>query len=139
MTTIADIRKMKSELDDKMKTEGRRALGIAFKEFFDANPTVKGVRWSQYTPYFNDGDVCRFSVHDFDFKVDGAADDTGDNEDGWESDWYLEKRGATETAAACSRLEGDVRDRDVFEAVFGDHVRVTATRDGFEVEAYSHN
>lgn len=32
-----------------------------------------------------------------------------------------------------------VTDDDVFQAVFGDGVQVTATRDGFEVEDYDHD
>lgn len=34
------------------------------KEFFAANPNVIGISWRQYTPYFNDGDECVFSVND---------------------------------------------------------------------------
>jgi hypothetical protein len=32
-----------------------------------------------------------------------------------------------------------VRDEDVFESIFGDHVRVTATSAGFEIEEYNHD
>ena len=28
---------------------------------------VHSVRWSQYTPYFNDGDACVFGVNDFEY------------------------------------------------------------------------
>lgn len=29
-----------------------------------AVPGVEGVVWNQYTPYFNDGDACEFSIHE---------------------------------------------------------------------------
>ena len=29
-------------------------------ELFNENPTLMGFGWTQYTPYFNDGDVCTF-------------------------------------------------------------------------------
>jgi hypothetical protein len=31
-------------------------------EFFDANPNVQSITWTQYTPYWNDGDTCTFSA-----------------------------------------------------------------------------
>jgi hypothetical protein len=34
------------------------------KQFFDINPGIKAVIWSQYTPYFNDGAPCEFGVND---------------------------------------------------------------------------
>ena len=34
------------------------------KLFFEECPKVQAVVWSQYTPYFNDGDECVFSVND---------------------------------------------------------------------------
>ena len=34
------------------------------KLFFDECPKVQAVVWSQYTPYFNDGDECVFSVNE---------------------------------------------------------------------------
>ena len=34
------------------------------KLFFDECPKIQAVIWSQYTPYFNDGDECIFGVND---------------------------------------------------------------------------
>lgn len=39
-----------------------------FAEFFANNPRVEAVKWRQYAPYFNDGEVCEFSVYDANFK-----------------------------------------------------------------------
>ena len=33
------------------------------EEIFDKYPSVESVGWPQYTPYFNDGELCHFSVH----------------------------------------------------------------------------
>ena len=30
---------------------------------FDKHPKLEAVSWTQYTPYFNDGDVCEFAAH----------------------------------------------------------------------------
>jgi len=42
----------------------------AFKVFLEAHPEIKCIFWSQYTPYFNDGDPCTFSVHEPSVIVD---------------------------------------------------------------------
>ena len=42
-------------------------------------PALKAIRWNQYTPYFNDGDPCTFSVGEVMFLVDGAAEDDGED------------------------------------------------------------
>jgi hypothetical protein len=34
------------------------------KQFFDINPGITAVIWSQYTPYFNDGSPCEFGVNE---------------------------------------------------------------------------
>lgn len=47
-----------------------------------AFPEVEAVRWEQYTPYFNDGDVCVFNIHDAYIKFVGV-DEGGECEDGF--------------------------------------------------------
>jgi len=42
----------------------------ATKSLFEDFPRVKFIGWSQYTPYFNDGDPCVFSVNTPQFIVD---------------------------------------------------------------------
>lgn len=37
---------------------------IALLDAVLALPNVKAMRWEQYTPYFNDGDACEFSVNE---------------------------------------------------------------------------
>lgn len=41
------------------------------KLFFDECPRVQAVLWTQYTPYFNDGEECIFSVNEPYFVVEG--------------------------------------------------------------------
>jgi len=42
---------------------------IALLDAVLALPGVDAVQWEQYTPYFNDGDVCVFSVHEPEFRM----------------------------------------------------------------------
>lgn len=50
-----------------------------------AYPEVEAVRWEQYTPYFNDGDVCEFGVREPRIKFVGE-DAGGDYDDGFSED-----------------------------------------------------
>lgn len=48
-------------------------------------PGVKALIWDQYTPYFNDGDPCEFSVNEVRVILAGDSDD--DDEDEGEFDY----------------------------------------------------
>lgn len=175
MKTIGEIKATQAQLREKLRTEGKDLLKPEFAAFFEANPRVEAVRWTQYTPYFNDGEACVFSVNDFEVRLGEPAgsvsdDAEEDDEDGeWLDHWALTResvcvqRGTKEQpgwngkmqtvpnyvdvpkkpigrdiAEALGKLEDAVNDEDVMQAVFGDHVQVTATRDGFTTEEYSH-
>jgi hypothetical protein len=141
---------LKKAYDDKLEEGGEDALKEAFKELFDKHPRLESVIWAQYTPYFNDGDPCYFGVHDFDPVVSEAEDADEDEEEEEYGDtdysygertYALKKSGDKELEAiaeAVSDLNGDIPD-DVLEHVFGDHCKIIATREGFEVREYSHD
>ncbi len=152
---------LKKAYDEKLANEGEDALKEAFKELFDKHPRLESVTWVQYTPYFNDGDPCYFSVHDFDASISepeetegpGDEDEEEDENDEEDEDLYDDDYSYGERLSALSRssdpelqklaeavseLNGDIPD-DVLESVFGDHCKVTATRDGFEIHEYSHD
>jgi len=72
-TTIMDnIEEQRIKLE-KLKQEFLESNQKLFKEivkgFFLQNPTVKLVAWDQYTPYFNDGETCTFSVNEIFFST----------------------------------------------------------------------
>lgn len=108
------------------------------KDLFDNNESLVAVRWPQYTPYFNDGDECRFRVSDVRCKFSDTKDDSGEYEDGFYDSWEVED----ETKEGIIRKANSIiesADRDDLKQAFDDHVQVTATRDGFEVEEYEHD
>jgi len=52
--------------DEKRKSlvaELQKQFPGMFVELFKQAPNLKSVGWTQYTPYFNDGDTCEFGVH----------------------------------------------------------------------------
>lgn len=146
MTTLQDFRRLKEEYDSKLKEDGLSAFREEFSKFFAEHPDIKAIRWHQYTPYFNDGEECVFDVYPPDVfpypspqkeKPLDEFEDEGDNiedpdedpdDDGWE---YFPR--------IVRSFWGSLDDTTLFQAVFGDHVRVTATREGFTVEEYDHD
>src|SRR5689334_1109830 len=93
MSTMAEIRAMREAYEEKIKNEGQAALKAEFAGFFEKNPKVEAIRWTQYTPHFNDGDPCTFSLHEFRYKVAGLADDGGDDGDGFYDTYGDELKG----------------------------------------------
>ena len=116
----------KAALDKKIKAEGEKAVKSFFKEYFEKRPDVYGVRWTQYTPYFNDGDPCVFSMGAV--SVFPTQADFEDDDDDYEFESYGE-----EPETSLSRAE------DILKSVFGDHSRISVTRDSMEVEEYEHD
>lgn len=130
--------KIKTEMEEKMQTE----MKAAFAEFFNTHPNVHGFIWTQYTPYFNDGDECIFGVHEISpilseeileevkngnlssYEVEDANYENEDKIDPTVKDFIR----------AISKVP-----EEVFKNAFGDHVQVVATREGFDITEYQHD
>lgn len=154
MSKIKDLQKKMKALKTEMQKEGKVALKAAFKELFEKHPVLEAVQWEQYTPYFNDGDTCTFSVEDM-YPVFTLTEEQRKiskiyaDEDAFDELWYefeygeLKKTMTPEQKAANKALDvlfkefSGIAD-DVFEDLFGDHVRVRATKKGFKVSEYEH-
>lgn len=153
MSKLKALHKLKSEYFEKMKRDGEAALKEAFTELFDKYPELESVTWVQYTPYFNDGDACTFSVHGFDMDLsESAPEDWKEAFEEYMGGGYhygeslsdygdkIKKKcpKLAELQDAVSELAGEIPD-DVLEYIFGDHCQVTVTREGMEVSEYDHD
>lgn len=129
----------------------------ALDELLDT-PGVEAVRWNQYTPYFNDGEACEFSIYSAYVKVIGDEDEeAGDYGDGFRSLYDLFDYGSDYTDKkyrqvggypgkliydalhAFERVIESGRHDVILNEKFGDPAQVTATKNGFEVEFYEHD
>jgi hypothetical protein len=125
------LSKVKEEYEAKIKAEGEAALKEGLKSFFEANPNIEAVRWTQYTPHFNDGDACVFGVHEPSAQLKGSED--------FQDEYDIRKEHPAE-AKALSELEGLLESaEDVLETVLGDHSRITVTGDKVDIEEYEHD
>jgi hypothetical protein len=156
--SIEEILMALGEQMKESEAEARRKcqeiLKNGFFHIFANFPEIKAISWTQYTPYFNDGEECVFSVGDFSVSLvdvsieDGEGMSHFDDSAGWYSSW------GAKYAADQGQLERDVADRlqkatrflrDNFsnhflmKGTFGDHVSVIARPDGnFQVMEYDH-
>ena len=162
---IGELLAEQTELKRKFQVQAQEMFKGVTKEFFEKNPGVTAVVWEQYTPYFNDGDTCTFEVHEPVFTNSPNGEDVspwGEYEGEEEGIWacinvgcvlasnrsYDKETASTILAAggvdaascdAFSRMINSSVMKGIFLAMFADHVKVTATREGFDVEDYEHD
>lgn len=146
-----------SELAKRFQAKAQELFKQTTKEFFDKNPAVTAIVWTQYTPFFNDGDTCEFSVNEPYFTNVKDLDDLshwgeyeGEDENEWSESHYgfdyerTHKNKIFEGVdkAMIDKFSSLIQSSDmesVMKAMFDDHVRVIATRDGFDVEEHDHD
>jgi hypothetical protein len=67
-------------LNEEMKEKSKILMKQEFSDFFEKyGDIVSKIFWTQYTPYFNDGESCEFSVHEIYLSFIG--DDENDDDD----------------------------------------------------------
>ena len=127
-----------------LRQEAADMIKPMLSEFIKSNPQVKAVSWSQYTPYFNDGDPCTFSVNEPYFFFEGDDPEESDGYDTWSmsrAEYAPPAESCSpETRQACSELASELGSlTDALETLFGDHVKVIVTAEGVSVDEYSHD
>lgn len=124
----------RKELTDQLRKEFPALLAPLFEKY----PGVKNVRWTQYTPYFNDGDTCEFSAN---VSYAELNFDSGRDED--EEEENETKQPEIEVPEKAEDEFQDVLtsiDESFYKDLFGDHVEVIVNRDGtIETEEYEHD
>jgi hypothetical protein len=157
---FAVLREKQEEIK-KLKKEMLEASNKIFtdltKTIFEDHPKVKSFGWNQYTPYFNDGDSCTFSVNTDYIYINGESVDESDWIDETKitnyGTWNREKKeyeGRTEVpnliydkelASASDEIKEFLSnfDEDFFMTQFGDHAEITITPEGVSVDEYEHD
>lgn len=149
MSTMEKFAALKNELKtlrEEIKEKSKIIFKEASAELFKQHPTLKEFSWTQYTPYFNDGDACNFGVHNDEISF---TTDDGEEEYWSGGGHYSTKDGryvhvpagdTSHNRAGLSALEFLHHfDKDDYEALFGDHVRVVVTKDGVTAQECSHD
>lgn len=148
-------------LKKKFSETAQESLKKITKEVFDSSPGLNAIIWTQYQMYFNDGDECTFSVHDAAYTnaighqlddICGSYEYEGEDESVWFADSLYDFKNwekyhpehpypdvNIEMLELFSKFIREDEMEDVMKDIFGNHVRIIATRDGFDVQEYDHD
>lgn len=147
-----EINSLKKELLKKSE----EAFFKGAKQIFETCPQLDSVSWTQYTPYFNDGDETIFSVNTSYLEVNGKYTDEDDSlsptviksygtynrnlrvyEGRVEEPNPNYNKTLSDSVDMMSKFL-EVFDEDFYKSQFGDHVKVTITKEGIDTEEYEH-
>ena len=70
----ASLKSRINALKEEMQENSKVLMKEAFREFLEKYDVVDNIFWTQYTPYFNDGESCEFSVGDVHLVLKGDED-----------------------------------------------------------------
>jgi len=86
----AKLAEAQQAINKLAQEQGQPIVLSALQPLFDLG--VKQVYWSQYTPYFNDGEPCEFSVYNLYYsKGDEMFDSYPDDDPNWSMGWELKE------------------------------------------------
>lgn len=120
----------------ELETQGKSAFMAVVAELFVAEPLLQSFSWTQYAPYFNDGDPCTFSVHGVN-KINGY-DRWADEEEETEVE-HLEDCDHKRLEQKAEEIVNALPD-DIMQNIFGSDAQVTVFKNGkIEIDEYSHD
>jgi hypothetical protein len=133
------VKTLKSETAAQLKM----IMAEMFQSFFAAFPDVKTIHWTQYTPYFNDGDECTFRLDSVEFSYQeygGIEDGEFDEGDSFGVSKYSNRHELpTELYQSCIAIEDVLKSMsEDLKDMLDNHVKVFVTARGIDVEEYEH-
>lgn len=132
-----ELRAKLRKIRDEAEAAAREGFKVGIAQIFEEHPIIEEINWTQYTPYFNDGDTCEFGVNEPDvIFVDEDADEIDDRYEHLERD--LKNKQEEAAFAAVKEFLSVFEDEDL-ETIYGDHAIVRITREGTKVEGYDHD
>lgn len=154
MTSLETIKAKISEINAKKQelvADLRKDFAPILKPLFEkSNGKIKSFGWTQYNPYFNDGDECEFGVN-IDYPYINGENVYDIESLDWRIEYYLKdgrysEEKTDEWDIELFKLIQELKsalseiDSEFLKALFGDHVLVTVHDDGtIETEEYEHD
>lgn len=134
----AEYEALKSKATAKIKDE----LHAYFLAWHKQVPDLKSISWTQFTPYFNDGDTCYFGVYaGSSVRVNGKYEGYevfGSYGRGKKKEDQVVSKEVAEAAEEIANYIESINGDFLLDA-FGDHVEITITPTGIMVEDYEHD
>lgn len=149
---FAAINKAREDYQKLVREEGDKAMKDMLKQFFEKHKYAQAIGWTQYTPYFNDGDECVFGIGEVRVRVDPEIRSIVDKYAGEEVEEWADADNLYEAFIETysleeSELKNDMTaiqntiwgNSDVMLEAFGDHAKVIATPAEITVNFYDHD
>lgn len=138
---IIEQKKRMKEFKSKLHEDCKVFFGEEIKVIFEKYPKLEQFSWTQYTPYFNDGDTCEFGVNNCYLTINGIGPYIDDSAEELEYAKIEEKQRCKIDTELTQFLE--LFDEDTMLAMFGDHCEVSVTKNkegkiDVEVNEYEH-
>lgn len=147
-----ELQAVKAKFTERATEEFTKAINQIFVEY----PQLETIAWTQYSPYFNDGDECTFSVHACTFSNAHADEfnlwgEFNDKEDAKEKqywaigdEWYDDEDanapdGLRDVHTQFDSILQSAEFEDILHEMFGNHVKVICTKTGIDTEEYDHD
>ena len=119
---FSNFKKQVEDLRLQLQKTGEQFLAQNFKDLFERFPKLERISWSQYTPYFNDGDECTFRSNHRYADIEGEG---------------LKDSERKEVEAELKKFLSQFDD-ELLKNLFGDHVQLIVSKEGITVEEYDH-
>jgi len=158
---IKAVLKETEEAQSVIRANTKKTVGM-LKDLINATPEVLAVRWSQYTPGFNDGEPCEFSVNDLEIKfnpeylpvnTETTYNDRGEEEEDdhfvapdYMEDFFNHQMDVLNVKQVSlvekkTKLFYKIHEAlsgatGALEEAFGNNVQITVSRNGIEKEDY---
>lgn len=142
MKALKELAKARAAYLKKIEDAGKSAVQEAARTVFDAHPEIGRIEWTQYTPYFNDGDPCVFSINEVYFlrldEIDEESEYTDEREDIIDatSGWGDNKKILLASAAEFAQL---VEDNEDLMETLGEGKVVISRKAGVSIEDVDHD
>lgn len=134
-TLLEKYKTTKLELSKEVKSE----FSKLFENFFAKYPEVNHIKFTAFTPYFNDGDACVFSVNDLDLYLVTPEELEEDDEVYHYGETYYDledgefKKDFNEVRKEVAKIPDEI-----FKDAFGEGLFIV-NREGVTVEEYDHD
>jgi hypothetical protein len=146
---IEEYNQYRQEFTKKAQAKLKEILS----DFWNKNPAINVIVWTQYAPYFNDGDACVFSVNDptfsnctnsEEFSTLSWGEYDGDDKNVWAfGAWNVEKESNKNIGIdvefvkdLCRFIQSDAME-DVLRITLGEDNLIIVTREGITCQDYS--
>ena len=119
------------QLREKLVNDVRVEFPALIMPLMNMSDRIQSISWTQYTPYFADGDPCEFSTNYDYLDINGKYSSTLFRDEAWsEAD-----KSVVKSLQEAMRVIPD----EIYKDVFGDHAQITVSKDGtITVESYEH-